>query len=111
MTNKYLFSECSGCKAADGFVFWRIDGANNCFVYCRGCYYGSGPSVPDVYLGKGSGVQYEENIADPKTGQPIPFYDKTSKLAAMKQAGVKEVGDRVHGARNESHLNRKKYFV
>lgn len=72
-----------------------------------------GSGTPDVWYGYGSGIHTEENIADPKTGEPIPFWDKRSKLAAMRKAGVKEAGDRVHGARNEEMLpqKRKKYFT
>jgi hypothetical protein len=66
--------------------------------------------VPDAWYGYGSGVHSEENIADPKTGQPIPFYDKHSKAAAMKMAGVREVGDKIHGSRNETG-KRKTYFT
>lgn len=100
-------SNCSGCGrefgTGEGQVSWtkailHNDGSST--VFCRGCY--STPrGVPDVFIGNGNGVMYEENIADPKTGKPIPFYDKRSKLAAMKQAGVREAGDRKHGMRNE----------
>lgn len=86
-----------------------IDAKQQYFRFCKTCVSGN-PVIHDVYIGKGSGVQYEENIADPKTGDPIPFYDKPSKLAAMKQAGVREAGDRIHGARNEEYLKRKTYI-
>ncbi len=78
--------------------------------YCKNCVHNSA-SIPDVYYGYGSGIQYEENIADPKTGKPIPFYDKQSKAAAMKIAGVHEAGDRKHGKRNEDLLHRKTHFI
>lgn len=82
--------------------------------FCKDCVSGVGKGAPDVYYGKeyGSGIAFEENIADPKTGKPIPFYDKASKLAAMRQAGVVEAGDRKHGARNEDTLRagKKAYF-
>lgn len=84
-----------------------IDASGNYLRYCTSCASGNTLSVPDVYIGNGSGVQYEENIAD-KMGNPIPFYDKASKIAAMKQAGVHEAGDRIHGMRNET--KRTKYF-
>lgn len=79
--------------------------------YCNDCVNGNTAVLRDVFIGNSAGgVMYEENIADPKTGQPIPFYDKASKLAAMKQAGVREAGDRVHGERVE-HFKRKTYFA
>lgn len=76
-----------------------------------------GSGVPDVWYGYGSGVHSEENIAYPqgheKAGQPIPFWDKQSKKAAMDLAGVREAGDRKHGARNEDMVpkKRKTYFT
>lgn len=82
-------------------------------IYCKQCVRGETVSTPDVYFGKGyinGAVNYEENIADPKTGKPIPFYDKQSKAAAMRQAGVQEAGDRVHGARNEDSLKKRTYI-
>lgn len=80
--------------------------------YCKDCVSGNPPAVPDVYLSPTAhGIQYEENIADPKTGKPIPFYDKQSKKAAMEIAQVREAGDRVHGARNEDNLHKKTYFA
>lgn len=79
--------------------------------YCKDCVSGNPPAIPDVYLSPTAhGIQYEENIADPKTGKPIPFYDKASKKAAMDIAGVREAGDKVHGARNEENLRKKTYF-
>lgn len=82
---------------------------------CSQCMTHTG-AVPDVWYGYGSGEHTEENIAypkgHPKEGQPIPFHDKQSKRAAMREAGVREAGDRIHGARNEDMVpkNRKKYF-
>jgi hypothetical protein len=72
-----------------------------------------GGGTPDVWYGYGSGIHSEENIADPVTGEPIPFWDKTSKREAMRRAGVREAGDKVHGARNDDMTpgKRKKYFV
>lgn len=81
--------------------------------YCKECVSGNGPAVPDVYFGKeyiNGAVNYEENIADPKTGKPIPFYDKQSKKVAMDIAGVREAGDRKHGARNDE-TKRRSYFT
>ena len=77
--------------------------------YCKECVSGNGPAVPDVYLGKATGVITEENICDPKTGKPIPFYDKASKKAAMEIAGIREAGDKVHGARPDN--KRATYFT
>lgn len=71
-----------------------------------------GKGMPDVYYGYGSGTHSEENIADPQTGEPIPFWDKASKREAMRRAGVIEAGDRVHGARNEDmHPSKRKTYI
>jgi hypothetical protein len=76
-----------------------------------------GGGTPDVWYGYGSGTHSEENIAYPKghekAGEPIPFWDKASKRDAMRLAGVKEAGDRIHGSRNEDMTpgKRKTYFT
>jgi hypothetical protein len=64
-----------------------------------------------VYFNPKDGhIQTEDNIADRKTGQPIPFWDRPSKKRAMEQAGVREAGDRRHGERLD-FTKRTKYFV
>ena len=107
------FDSCARCGSTnnDEFTFWCA-GEKEKYVLCRNCRTG-GVGVPDVWYGYGSGIHSEENIADPQTGEPIPFWDKTSKRAAMRRAGVREAGDRVHGARNEDMTpgKRKSYFV
>lgn len=67
--------------------------------YCDRCVSGV-TGIPDVWYGYGSGTHTEENICDPKSGQPIPFSSKREKQEAMRRAGVVEVGDRVHGSRS-----------
>lgn len=69
------------------------------------------PRYDDIYIGSG-GIKTDPNICDPRTGRKIPFHTKQDKAIAMKIAGVKQSvsAERQHGARNESHLNRKKYF-
>ena len=107
------FDHCIGCGSIDDstFRFWRIDIKNFASVLCVNCHKGS-RGVPDVWYGYGPGVHTEENIAypngHPNAGEPIPFYDKQSKAAAMKIAEVHEAGDRVHGARNEDMVKSKR---
>lgn len=105
-----MFDKCKSCGNKENKSLYIVTAKNEDIVYCRDCRSGTAKAPPDVYYGHGSGVQYEENIADRKTGKPIPFYDKTSKAAAMKQAMVQEAGDKVHGARNE-YGKRKTYFT
>lgn len=51
--------------------------------------------VPDVYWdGKP-----EENLADdPNTGKPVSFRSPGEKAAYLREKGLAEAGDRVHGA-------------
>lgn len=92
----------------------RIDEKNRVFYYCRDCKTGVG-GIPDVYFGSKGGIQTEENIADPETGEPIPFWSKASKKAAMDRAGVREGGDiSIHGTNRNGDpiLTRgRKHFV
>jgi hypothetical protein len=70
--------------------------------------------LPDVYLGgPGGSTQTDECLCNPETGKPIPFSTKREKAAVMRMLNVKqaECAERQHGARNESHLHRKKYFI
>jgi hypothetical protein len=103
------FESCAGCKTTEGLVYWRMSTSGN-LALCRKCKTGPSAGTPDVWYGYGSGIHTEENIADPVTGSPIPFWDKASKQAAMRKAGIHEIGDRIHGARNED-TKRKKYFI
>jgi hypothetical protein len=75
----------------------HVDRNNRVSYYCHRCL-SVNVGIPDVYLGPGGGIKTEENIADPETGEPIPFWSKESKREAMKRAGVVEAGDRsIHG--------------
>jgi hypothetical protein len=67
--------------------------------FCTDCVMGTVKNLPDVWYGYGSGTHTEENIADPATGKPIPFSSKQGKWEAMQKAGVRECGDKIHGAR------------
>lgn len=110
-TPNEVFNCCGRLFSIEKLKRSMIDSLGNYSRVCTDCANGNTASVPDVFIDpKASGVMYEENIADPKTGKPIPFYDKASKLAAMKQAGVREAGDRVGGMRNEN-TKRRTYFV
>lgn len=99
MANDNNCASCGRDVYVVGFGMGVINSDGNDYKrFCKECRHGKA-SVPDVWYGYGSGTHTEENIADPKTGEPIPFYDKQSKAAAMKMAGVREAGDRVHGCR------------
>lgn len=48
----------------------------------------------------------EENLADdPVTGKPRVFFSKAEKAAYLKERGLREAGDRLHGAPAELWRN------
>lgn len=65
--------------------------------------------MPDVYLGKDGGIQTNEQLCNPKTGEPIPYQTKREKAAIMNMLKVRESGDHEHGSRNET--KRRTYFI
>ena len=98
-------NKCAGCKRVideENVHLRRIvtDDNGKFDKYCTDCVSGTVKNLPDVYYGYGSGTHTEENICNPKTGQPIPFSSKAEKAAAMKIAGVVEAGDKIHGVRS-----------
>ena len=94
--------KCGGCSNEHAYhIVYRGEGSG-LVECCDRCGNLGSISVPDVYLGPGGGVRVEENLADPKTGKPIPFQTKKEKAEIMKMLGVREAGDRFHGARNET---------
>jgi hypothetical protein len=75
---------------------WRIQDKKGASLerFCRWCVSGT-VSDPDVFWdGKP-----EENLADdPVTGKPRVFISKGQKAAYLKDHGLMEAGDSVHGA-------------
>lgn len=72
--------------------------------FCRECRAPSA-GVPDVYWdGKP-----EINLADdPHTDKPRVFFSKGQKAQYLKDRGLMEAGDRVHGAPVQFHQNQNK---
>jgi hypothetical protein len=95
---------CYSCGKMDGDGVRFRKGINTpdnvSYWLCDCCHNGTSASKPDVWYGYGSGTHTEENICDPKTGNPIPFSSPRGKLEAMRKAGVVEAGDKFHGARS-----------
>lgn len=89
---------CNGClKDRDfsteyGILIITCD--KEMFRYCKECRKPK-TFVPDVYWdGKP-----EENLADdPHTGKPPVFLSKAHKAAYLQEHGLREAGDRYHGA-------------
>lgn len=110
-----MLDKCASCSTSDGLVFWSVSPAGETFALCRSCRKAPMSAIPDVAYPYGSGTHTEENIAypngHPRAGQPIPFWSKKSKAEAMKLAGVREAGDRKHGALNYKKENKKIFFT
>jgi len=92
--------DCDGCgneKAASLFISYGKEGR---ICICDRCGHTGIASSPDVYW---PGHTYEsQNITD-RMGKPIPLTSKRQKAKIMKEMGLKEVGDRVHGSRDGSY--------
>lgn len=96
---------CQGCDQEKDYSLFSIliieRWGHGIKRFCKDCRNPS-PCVPDVYFdGKP-----EHNLADdPTTGQPRVFFSKGEKAAYLKQRGLMEAGDRVHGAPMMIHQN------
>lgn len=103
---------CDGCNNPNARIINAgHDSDGNKWVGCEVCINARPPHLPDVYFNPKEGhTQTSEHICYKNTGIPIPFWSKTSKAAAMKQAGVRQAdsAEKQHGMRNEEHLNWKK---
>jgi len=104
--------ECRGCKNTQAIrvkTVYKFEGIEETCDSCKPKSFGD-TFLPDVWYGYGSGEHSEENIAYPrgheKEGQPIPFSSKRGKAEAMKLAGIKEAGDKIHGSRFYTGLNK-----
>lgn len=62
---------------------------------CDQCSDMRGASVPDVYW---DGKEEHGLADDPVTGKPRVFGSKAEKAAYLKERGLSEAGDRVHGS-------------
>ena len=87
-----------GCCEAMNPLGWTTSTAKNedgSYVeWCDECSKGSHAVVYDVYWdGKP-----EENLADGPDGKPRVFLSKGQKARYLRERGLSEAGDRVHGA-------------
>lgn len=102
--------ECSGCGNKEAHhtrtvygQFGRVEGCEDCMGLST-----STTAIPDVYLGSSGGLQTDENICDPKTGENPTFSSKREKAALMKKFGLRQAdsAERQHGARPETNTKR-----
>jgi len=86
--------ECKTCKSITNRIRFYFDD-NEIIQICNYCADFGSSSVYDVYWdGKP-----EINLADDeKTGNPRVFSSKKEKYFYLKEKGLVEAGDRVHGA-------------
>lgn len=95
---------CNGCCVEKDFAecrIWVAPDKGEIQRFCKDCKNGSA-TVHDVYFdGKP-----EENLADdPITGRPRVFSGRSEKAYYLKERGLREAGDRVHGAPVVIHQN------
>lgn len=95
---------CNGCEITKDFSecrIWIAPVKGSMQRFCKECKSGSA-TVYDVYFdGKP-----EVNLADdPITGKPRTFSGRAEKAYYLKQRGISEAGDRVHGAPIQAHQN------
>ena len=92
---------CGTCGSIT-YYHWRLhidkDGIHS--EACNDCGKMLLPNLrPDVYFDKSKGSnQTDPNLCDRYTG-PIPFSSAREKAAIMKRLGLREAGDKEHGAR------------
>ena len=92
-----MMSFCDGCQIERDFSDirkWVIpENEKKLFRFCRFCTEVRA-YLPDVYFdGKP-----EENLANGPDGKPITFSSKGEKAAYLESKGLREAGDRYHGA-------------
>lgn len=101
---------CDGCGSDKAIALRRSETTGFSCDQCSQINVNS-TSQPDVYLGKGGGLQTCEHLCDPKTGIPIPYSSKKEKKAIMDRLHLVQhpSAERQHGYRNEKHLRKTTY--
>lgn len=92
---------CASCGATN-YHYWRVAFYNReRFEQCSECSKEGTPNLsPDVYFDGSKGAfQTDPNLCE-RNGQKIPFSSKREKAAILKRLGIREAGDKEHGARN-----------
>lgn len=81
---------CNGCGNTEAT---RTKTYSDGMEFCDQCGRVGTPWVPDVFW---DGKE-EHGLPDGPDGKPIVFGSKVEKAVYLKQKGLKESGDRVHG--------------
>lgn len=84
---------CLNCNSTEAKI-WRKceDGTES----CNNCSNVRNPGLPDVYFKQ---PYFDPNLADKKNPQGRWIDSKGQKAQIMKDIGVREAGDKKHGAR------------
>jgi len=88
---------CGGCGNKDAYRYKMRNGVE----YCNACANLGALAQPDAYF---RGPYLDTNLVDvndPKGRDGTFITSKRHKVEVMKKLGVREVGDRVGGARKE----------
>lgn len=99
------------CKCGNkNAVSWRAGffkndaGEREPYEYCDKCGGATIAHFDDVFWDG----RPEENLADGPDGKPITFFSRGDKARYLKERGICEAGDRVHGAPVTSMVSKDK---
>ena len=93
---------CTNCGSIKWFYFRMIcPHKKKLRGECSDCSNASIPKLsPDVYFDSSKGVNQTDPNLCRRDGTPIPFSGKRKKAKILKQKGLREAGDKIHGSRN-----------
>ncbi len=87
--------KCPTCQYEYAYkIRYSIDKDGNGSEVCDKCGNLSGTWYPDVFW---DGNTTNNNITN-SMGEPIPFFSRQQKAKVLREKGMSEAGDRVHGA-------------
>lgn len=93
-----MICQCGNSEATfskSGFVRNK-NGQREYYEYCNVCGDAGPVYVPDVFWNG----KPEENLADGDDGKPRVFLSKGQKAMYLREKGIREAGDKFHGAPN-----------
>lgn len=102
---------CNNCGSTTWYYFrTRYTDKEEVIRGCSDCSNGPTPkSSPDVYFNPSKGSDQTDPNLCRRNGIPIPFSSKREKAAILKQKGIREAGDKIHGSRNFDKTSSKQW--
>lgn len=99
---KEVKDPCDNCGSITWHYFRiKCSDAQELYRGCSDCLNETTPNLsPDVYFDSSKGSNQTDPNLCRRNGTPIPFSGKREKAAILKQKGIREAGDKIHGARN-----------